>query len=212
AYSDEGFSSEIGTYSALVNPESIRQQFAVDFDSKQPEGASAATLKFKGIQSPRLDLQFLFDSTGAIDGMKENLVTQLSTFQNLCMGYDGDIHRTPFLVIAWGTFIFKGVLLTMDLEYQLFRNDGTPVRALANCSFQRTVSPEDRAREENNNSPDMTHVRVVQEGDTLVQMTYRIYGDIKYYPQIARINHLTSFRDLKPGDRIVFPPIDASAS
>jgi len=34
-----------------------------------------------------------------------------------------------------------------------------------------------------------------------------INGDDKYYLEVARINNITSFRQLKPGTEIFFPPI-----
>ncbi|MEM0998965.1 MAG: LysM peptidoglycan-binding domain-containing protein [Bacteroidota bacterium] len=212
SYADEDYRSQLGEYTTLVNPGSFRQQYKVDFDTRQPIGASSADLRFKGIQSPVLDLQLLFDATGAIGGIKDPVVDQVEEFRQVAMGYEGDIHRTPYLKIAWGALLFKGVVLSINVNYVLFRPDGTPVRAVADCMFQQSVPEETRAKEENNNSPDMTHVREVREGDTLVGMTYGIYGDTKYYPQIAAINNLKSFRDLTPGDRLIFPPIDDTSA
>jgi nucleoid-associated protein YgaU len=63
------------------------------------------------------------------------------------------------------------------------------------------------AAKANVQSPDLTHVRVVEEGDTLPLMAKRIYGDSKYYLEVARVNRITSFRKLKTGQRIFFPPI-----
>ena len=65
-----------------------------------------------------------------------------------------------------------------------------------------------RAAREKKSSPDLTHERVVKEGDNLPLMTYRIYGDPKYYLEVARVNGLTNFRKLTPGQKIVFPPIE----
>jgi nucleoid-associated protein YgaU len=61
--------------------------------------------------------------------------------------------------------------------------------------------------EENNSSPDLTHYRVIKKGDTLPLMCYRIYGDSKYYIQVAKANKLSNFRHLKEGEEIFFPPI-----
>lgn len=38
-------------------------------------------------------------------------------------------------------------------------------------------------------------------------MTKRIYGDSKYYLEVARVNKLTTFRKLKTGQQLIFPPI-----
>jgi len=49
---------------------------------------------------------------------------------------------------------------------------------------------------------------MVKEGDNLPLMTYRIYGDPKYYLEVAKANGIANFRKLKAGQMIVFPPIE----
>ena len=56
------------------------------------------------------------------------------------------------------------------------------------------------------NSSDLTHIRVVQAGDNLPLMCFRIYGDSSFYIKVAKFNKLNDFRDIKPGDHITFPP------
>jgi len=51
-------------------------------------------------------------------------------------------------------------------------------------------------------------VRIVAPGDSLPLMCYRIYGDSRYYIQIAKFNRLNDFRNLQPGTRISFPPLE----
>ncbi|HPF52255.1 MAG TPA: hypothetical protein PK335_11805, partial [Draconibacterium sp.] len=82
------------------------------------------------------------------------------------------------------------------------------LRASARAKFKGFIEDNLRVALENNSSPDLTHVRMVNEGDTLPLMTYRIYGDSKYYLEVARVNKLTNFRKLKVGQKIFFPPIE----
>ena len=56
-----------------------------------------------------------------------------------------------------------------------------------------------------------SRVQVPKHGDTLPQLCFAIYGDPRYYLQVAAENGLTNFRDLSPGDNLVFPPIDKAA-
>jgi nucleoid-associated protein YgaU len=64
--------------------------------------------------------------------------------------------------------------------------------------------------EENKSSPDLTHVRVVKAGDTLPLLTKAIYGSSRDYLRVAEHNGLDNFRDLTPGRRLVFPPLEQS--
>ena len=90
----------------------------------------------------------------------------------------------------------------------MFNNDGTPLRAIGKATFAGAVSKELAARTVKTSSPDLTHKRIVQDGDTLPLMTERIYGDSKYYLEVAKVNGLVNFRQLKPGSEVYFPPID----
>jgi len=48
---------------------------------------------------------------------------------------------------------------------------------------------------------------VVKSGETLPWLCYLVYGDSKYYLQIANVNNLTDFRNLQQGQQLFFPPI-----
>jgi nucleoid-associated protein YgaU len=52
----------------------------------------------------------------------------------------------------------------------------------------------------------------VKKGDTLPLMCYRIYGDSRYYLQVAMANRLTNFRNLQVGDELFFPPIEKTSN
>jgi len=123
------------------------------------------------------------------------------------LDYNGDEHKPNYLIISWGKLLFKGALTEMDIEFKLFKPDGTPIRAIAKAKFQGFVEDQLRAAKENNKSPDLTHYRSVKEGDTLPLMTFHIYGDSKYYLQVARVNNIINFRKLKTGQKIFFPPL-----
>ena len=96
----------------------------------------------------------------------------------------------------------------MDVTFKLFKPSGMPLRATARAKFKGFVENNLRVAIENNSSPDLTHVRIVKEGDTLPLMAFRIYGDSKYYLEVAKANSITNFRKLKVGQQIFFPPIN----
>jgi nucleoid-associated protein YgaU len=56
-------------------------------------------------------------------------------------------------------------------------------------------------------SPDLTHIRIVREGDTLPGLCEDIYNDPAYYLEVARFNRLGSFRNLEIGSEIYFPQL-----
>ena len=124
------------------------------------------------------------------------------------MGYDGDIHQTRFFKFVWGTSLMKGVCSSLSITYKLFNPDGKPIRAICKVTIREVTEEEQRVLEENNHSPDLTHFRIVKKGDTLPLMCFKIYGDSKYYIQVAKVNKLNNFRNLTVGNEIFFPPFD----
>ena len=81
------------------------------------------------------------------------------------------------------------------------------MRAKLSPKFEQYISPEKLAAQARTSSPDLTHYRTVNAGDTLPLMCHRIYQDSKYYIEIARVNDLLDFRNLEPGRRVFFPPL-----
>jgi nucleoid-associated protein YgaU len=131
------------------------------------------------------------------------------------VGYSGTQHRTNYVRIKWGRLalmrfdpdVFDGSLKSAQIQYKMFKSDGTPLRAIITATFTEAISDEAAESRDNNSSPDLTHVRRVKEGDTLPALTREIYGDFRYYLEVARANQLSNFRQLTPGDTIFFPPL-----
>lgn len=216
AYKDEKFSEPVGDgeFTTLVNPEKYLIAYKPEYQEEQGQGTTAGQPKFTRIAPQELDLELLFDSTGVIDGKpnnKDGIINQIDVFKKIVFDYSGDEHKPYYLQIGWGALLFKGSLVDLSIEFKLFAPDGTPLRALAKLKIKGAVDEDLRAARENNKSPDLTHHRIVQAGETLPLMTYRIYGDSKYYLEVAKANNLYNFRKLKPGQELFFPPLTKKA-
>jgi hypothetical protein len=156
-----------------------------------------------------MSFEFLFDNTGIIDGEpRDSVADDLKRFKQVVIDYKGDAHEPRHFKLVWGeNSIFKGRVTAVDVAYKLFRSDGTPIRATAKVTFKSSIEEEKRAASENNQSPDLTHVRRVKLGDTLPLLCQEIYGDPRYYLQVADRNGLVNFRRLTPGATLQFPPL-----
>ncbi|MCH7400370.1 LysM peptidoglycan-binding domain-containing protein [Belliella kenyensis] len=216
AYSDEEFKDEVpeGTYTALLNPESYSFNYTTVQNEDQAPGTSSTAPKFAKSLPQELTFEFLFDRTGALldSPLLENgIIDDIEHFKKVVFDYQGEQHRPNYLKIAWGSLLFKGVLNSLDINFKLFKADGTPIRAIASIKLIGFVEDNLRVAIENNQSPDLTHYREVKNGDTLPLMAYRIYGDSKYYLEVARANRIYDFRTLKIGMKIYFPPLEKMA-
>lgn len=206
-YKDPDFSSWIGDYDVLVNPENYnlknKQQYST---TSTTNGSSVQTPKYKGGGEAQFKITLFFDGTGIIS--YEKVDDQIKKVKDLIYQYNGDIHEPNYLRVYWGTqSLFQGRLKSWDINYMMFDPDGSPLRAEATATLIASVSEKKKALEENKNSADLTHIRTVLDGDSLPLMCHRIYGDSSFYIKVALHNKLTNFRAIKPGDIIAFPPV-----
>jgi len=207
AFKDPDFSSKLGEYDVLVNPENYKQKNEQQYSTTDTtNGSSAQTTKYKGGGSGLFEIVLFFDGTGVIT--KDKVADQIKKVKDLIYKYNGDIHEPNYLRVYWGTqSLFQGRLKSWNVNYTMLDMDGSPLRAEATAILIASVSAKKKALEEKKNSSDLTHVRTVLDGDNLPLMCYRIYGDSSYYIKVAQHNNITNFRAIKPGDVITFPPV-----
>jgi hypothetical protein len=227
----------ISTIFVQVNPDTYTINHEVQFSDSQAMGASNQNLKFNRIAGQEVSFDFLFDSSGVLPPAKietgkveklplldsvvdvlkpaitnpfeeaDTIEEELSQFKNLLLGYSGDTHQTRYLHLLWGEFDLKCRLVSMQVQYSVFRRDGRPIRAKATCKFRSTQSQTEMQAEQNQQSPDVTHVKTVNQQDSFTLMAKKTYNQNKYYIDVAKANNLLSFRKLKTGQKLFFPPI-----
>ncbi|TCI93208.1 CIS tube protein [Tenacibaculum sp. M341] len=220
AYEDETFDegkkiSDTKEFSVVANPEKYSIKYTVKHNKDQGAGDSHNNPKFTVAKSPDLNLDFIFDGTGVLEGSdvktKTSVIDQIEHFKKVVFNYEGDIHKPYHVKIAWGSLLFQGVLSEMVIDFKLFKPSGEPLRAIAKAKFTGAIDDDLKKGLNKQSSPDLTHVRIVREGDTLPIMAERIYGDSKYYLEVAKANKLINFRSLKAGQEIFFPPVEKTS-
>jgi phage tail protein X len=201
-------------YRASVNPEKYSLDYKVNHACSNPAiGSVGQHLRHFYTPPDDLTLEFLFDGTGVIEGVGQTfgelgVFAELEYFKDMLVGYHGISHSPYYLLLIWGPLIFKGCAVDLKIDYKLFNSNGIPIRATATVNFKKSVSDEKSAADLKKSSPDLTHILRIKAGDTLPLLCKKVYGDPKYYFQVAEANGLGNFRQLRPGMEIVFPPID----
>jgi Contractile injection system tube protein len=206
AYEQPDFTSSAGTYTFQINPEK-QEKSAKPTAKKNTQllsgGKSAPTNKPADVEI--LKLEFHIDSTGMVPGC-DDVTKNINSLRKLGLDVNGKIHRANYLKIRWGSdFIFPCIMKSLDVDFILFKPDGTPVQAKLNAVFEEFIDPATEAKLENTSSPDMTHVKTVIDGDNLPMLCYKVYGDSKYYIQVAAYNNMTTLNPLVPNQKIIFP-------
>ncbi|MBT9597790.1 MAG: hypothetical protein IV094_17545 [Vitreoscilla sp.] len=196
----------VAEFTAYVNPNEITLGYEFEWDAAQGAGTTGSRMNFKKQKPGDLQLAFFIDGTGA-NGERVDVQQRVEQFQRVT-GYNGNIHQPNHLVVCWGTLQVKRcVLKTASIAYKMFRPDGVPLRAVINASFADASDDLTRVAMAQDQSPDLTHVRVLKAGDSLPMLCHAVYGDAGLYPLVARANGLADFRHLPPGTRLVFPPL-----
>jgi hypothetical protein len=208
AYEQPDYSgSAVGEFEAYVNPHEITLSYEMEFDSAQGAGTTNSRMEFKRVKPGDLSLTFFIDGTGA-NGRPVDVQERVETFRTVT-GYNGNIHRPNYLIVMWGTLEIKRcVLKSASFAYKLFKPDGVPLRVVITASFTDNSDDQTRTAREQASSADLTHVRLVKAGDTLPSLCNQIYGDPLRYLQVAAANGIDDFRNLAPGTRVFFPPLE----
>lgn len=220
SYKDIDRKKDLKTFEAFINPDEYSLNYNVIVDNTVVPGKNSNDQdSFLQIKPLEVTLKFYLDGTNVIPdkktGKKLNIPQKISDFHT-AVGYDGKVHKPRYLRLIWGEAAwmrsnqksFDCLLKSATFQYKLFDSSGTPLRVIINATFVEVLSVAIAEAEDDKSSPDLTHVRVVKEGDTLPSMTYDIYGDFKYYLEVARANNLKDFRNLQPGQKLIFPPFD----
>lgn len=222
AFQERARSTSLGKFEAMFNPTTVSQRYANRFAATRGAQGVRQVARFATIQPATLELQLLLDGTGVdqiglltLFGDNPTVGERIDQFLQLCYTVNGDSHEPNFLKVTWGKFSrhmmgdgFRGRLASVGINYTSFDRDGDPMRAQLDLSLTADDDPDRQAAVLGLSSPDLTHSRLVREGDTLPLMTSRIYGSSRLTPAVARANDLDHFRALEPGRSLIFPPIE----
>jgi nucleoid-associated protein YgaU len=188
-------------------------------------GLDQPILQFVRGQTETLSLDLFFDSTEDGMGPDATPVTQKTDKFYELIKIDRETHAPPVLRFMWGQDGFAGanfdgnwssqartngfqcVVESIKQRFTLFSSEGIPLRAVLSVALREYYSLEDQIQRINFNSPDHTHVYVVQRADTLAHIAALKYDDPRQWRAIADQNHLTDPLDLQPGMVLDVPPI-----
>lgn len=195
-------------FEVMLNPSSYSHSRSISYNENEALGQIGSEAKYKATQPENVSFDIVLDGTGVVALIgASDVKTQIKKLNDVVYKYDGNNHEPNHVQLLWGSLIFFGRLTSMSVEYTLFKPSGEPLRAKVKLEFTGFMSKDEQALRAQRSSPDLSHLIEVKAGDTLPLLCYRVYKDCSYYPEVARINNITSFRDLKPGTKLHFPPL-----
>ncbi len=210
AYSDKKFSSKEGNeISILLNPESIKMDKNIVYREDRQNGSINHNNTFERYKPETFAFDFIIDCTGVVEGTKDGdtATAKVKEIEDCVYTYNSELHRPSFVSIVYGQVMFKGQITKMDYTYTLFNAQGEALRAKVSMIFTGFMASDVERAKYSKNSPDMSRLIVIKEGETLASICQKVYGDSKLVMQVARYNNLNGFRYIPPGTELLLPPL-----
>jgi len=224
----DGNNREIDSFVVDFNPNTFTITNKIEFKKEEGKGKAGGDPTFDKIPPLEFSIEFVLDGTGVaaqnlpnenknkFTSIKQNsakpnqndyVKKRIKELRKVASDINGTIHRPNYLAVLWGTFYIKCILTSLNITYNLFDRDGSPLRAKVNCGFLERQEPGAGGRETMMESPDLTKYKSVIQGDILPLISKNNYDESYYYLQIARANKLKNFRNLLPGTILILPPM-----
>ena len=202
------FSSFTGAFELMINPASLKLTKGISYAENKTIGSSNSGNKYAGHKPSTLKFETILDATGVVSDVTVSIVEKINLIDAVVYKMDGSSQERHYLVVSWGSFIFKGQLMSLDYDYTLFRSDGSPLRVKISFSLEGFMNKLIEAKEAARQSPDLSRLIVLKSGESIASWCNEIYGDPSYCVDVARYNGLVSFRNIQPGTEILFPSLN----
>ena len=98
--------------------------------------------------------------------------------------------------MAWGTLTFQCVLARANQKFIRFLEDGRPVRAKINVTFNEFIDAEHESKEVNRQTSDFTKIHTVMAGETLSGIAAAVYEDAEMWRPLAIANNIDDPRSI----------------
>jgi len=203
----------------LFNPKEYTISKSVTWNAaKAKSGSDTPQLDFGGGQPKQMKVQLLFDTYEKRDGQTEIDIRKAYTdklFQMMQINPKLPLESKkktngtpPKLKFSWGTvWSFYCYLESLSVQYTLFLENGTPVRATADLGLKQAVDEKQQpGTNPSSGGEGGEHVWTVKPKDRLDLIAFEEYADAGGWRVIAEANGITNPLKIKPGQRLIIPP------
>ena len=155
SYPDENYKGDaVGTYQLLMNPSEFKHQITVELSSSDSKGF--ATGKQPKSSGETYSFSFYLDGTGVAalkKGQPLDVAEEVDKFIGVVYKKKDSNTKPSYVKIYFCKNIYKCVLASLTINYTLMKNDGTPLRAKIDCSFNLARKEEADKKAEGKSTP-----------------------------------------------------------
>lgn len=197
--------------SCLFNPADYKISTSTGYSNKKNLQRNKKQEQYTGGFQSTLTLTLYYDITENLGNLSDSVKTKKSVKEytskiEALLLEDGTKHKPPQVEFIWGDLTYKGVVTSLNQEFNYFDMDGKPLRAKLDLTVSETPG-DNVARISPKESPDRTKHRLVTEGTTLWKLAWEEYGDCNKWEEIAKYNKLMNPLDIKPGQVLRLPAL-----
>lgn len=192
--------ADVHNVDVMFNPTEYTIDRAASYADQTAPGLPLPILQFVRGDTQTLRVELYLDGSNT----RESIAPQLEKLRYF-IRIDPDLHAPPVARFEWGDHMFQGVVTSLSERFQMFAEDGKPLRARVTVTFKRYQAAGEQLVDLKKSSPDRTHVRVVREGETLAQIAYELYGDPRQWRVIAEENDIDRPRFVPVGTPLKVP-------
>jgi hypothetical protein len=195
----------------LFNPAQLELALRNEWRGDPMPGGVTPTLRYSGATTGLLRLTLFFDTTdtgAAVTTHTSKLVALLDVDASLPGTRASSNNARPqWVTFNWGDFhSFKAVVTSLDLSFEYFSSDGTPLRAraalvLAQYEEDMAFGPQNPT----SGTPHPHRLHRVQPGETLDRIAAVHLGDPTKWRLIADANGVEDPLALRPGMLLAIP-------
>jgi hypothetical protein len=196
-------------FSVMLNPAGYSRTRQILFAEDYPDAAAMAKAKLKGNTAEGLTLEeMVFDGTGVVGEQTSaplSVDQQISKLRKVLFDADpSDSVERPVVQLVWGNLYFLGRLNNIKVQYTLFKPNGLALRARVTLAFREFE--EEYAKPAAKADKAMTQQLAITAELNLPLLCFKTYQDPAMVQAVARVNDLTSFRNIPNGQVLVCPP------
>lgn len=206
AFSDKNRTKPIdgAEFQVMFNPTQYTKTYATDYVQQKTIGCEKPKVGPQNTQANTFNFEFLIDGTGA-SGEKVEVSKKVKEFLEVAYNYAGKPGK-KYLKLKWVNEIAGCVLTNVDINYTMFRSDGSPLRATIKAAFKEDpgYKPKPKGGSDSGSSTMTDIMKTIKKGEKIAAVVHTLYGNSDRLAEIALKNGLDSIRGVPPGTALLF--------
>lgn len=191
----------------MFNPTEYKISQSVNVVRSNSTWKPGGKLEYTGTSAMTVSMQLFFDDFASARGDVTPKITKLLGWQMPNTEDEKNKKPPPLVKFEWGNkqlTDFTGVITTLNINYTVFRKDGTPLQAKVDLTLEGTKELEP-GKNPTSHAIDMRRVHTVVEGETIASVAYAELGRAGYWRAIADANGIDDPLRLRPGQALLIP-------